>query len=82
MNMMSDFGNMDVLLGNENTNPRGIESANTVKGSIGNEGVEFDLHIRTKSSDRNEIRNFGHKGHPFRQDRILESMQKFQRKST
>ena len=33
MDMMSDFGNIDVLIGNKNTNPIERELANTNEGS-------------------------------------------------
>ena len=74
---MSDFENMDILLGNENANPIEREIAYTINGSIGNDDLESDLHIRTNSSDGKEIRNFGREGEPLRQDKILESMQTF-----
>ena len=51
---------MDVLLGSENAITIERELANTINGSIGNNYLESDLHIRINSSDVNEIRNFGH----------------------
>ena len=77
MDMISEFENMDVLLGNETTNPLERESANTSNGSIGNNDLESDLHFRIIASEGNKIRNFGRVGEPLRQDRSLESMQTF-----
>ena len=34
MDMMSDFDNMDVMIGNENINPIERELANTTRGSV------------------------------------------------
>ena len=65
------------LLGNDNANPIERELANKDNVSIGNNLRESDLHIRTNSSDGNEIRNFGHEGQLLRQDRSLDSMQTF-----
>ena len=50
MDMMSDFENMDVLLESGNANPIERDLANTINGSIGNNDLESDWHIRTNSS--------------------------------
>ena len=55
---------MDVLRGNENANPIERELANTVNGSIGNNDLDSDLHIRTITSDGNQMRNFAHEDQP------------------
>ena len=47
LGMMSDFENMDVLLGSENTNPIERELANTINGSISYNQLDSDSHIRT-----------------------------------
>ena len=62
MDLMSDFENMNILLRNENANPTERELANTINGSVGNNDLESDLHIRKNSSDGNEIKNFDHLG--------------------
>ena len=77
MDMMSDFENMDVLLGNGNVNPIERELANTINGSTNNNGVESDSKFRGNSSDENEIRDFSHENTVPRQDRILESRETF-----
>ena len=75
MDITSDFENMDVLLGNENANPIERELTDTINGSLSKNDLRTDPHIRTNPSGENENRNFSHGGQPFRQDRILESMQ-------
>ena len=77
MDMRSDFENMDVLLGYENVNPIERELANTINGSIRNNGVESDSHFRGNSSNENEIKDFSHENTIRRQDGIFESIEKF-----
>ena len=55
MDMMNDFENMDVLLGNENPNVIERELANTMNGSISNNGLESDSHIRGNPYEENEM---------------------------
>ena len=68
MDMMSDLENMDVLLGNEYVNPVEGKVANTINGSISNNGVESDSNFRGNSSNENEIRDFSHENTVPRQD--------------
>ena len=58
MDTMSDFEIIHNLLGNENEYPIERELANTINGSISNNDLESDSHIRTNPSIENQIRNF------------------------
>ena len=75
MDMMYDFDNMGILLGNENANPLERELANAIEGSINNEETESNSHLSGNTSQGNEIRHFDHEDTISRQDRLLETME-------
>ena len=53
MDMMSDFDNLDIMIGNENNNPIEREYANTIG--------EFTGRIQWENSPQgDEFRNFNH----------------------
>ena len=77
MDMMSDFDNMDVMIGKENINPIERELANTIEGSTNHYDTESKSHPRGNSFQENEFRDSGHVNAIPRQDRFLESMEVF-----
>ena len=75
--LMSDFDNMDVMIGNENINPTERELANTIEGSANHYDAESNSHTMRNSSQENEIIEFDHKNTVPKQDRFSESMETF-----
>ena len=58
MDSLSDFDNMDIVLGDGNSNPFERELTNTIKGSFGlNDTETFSNDIGNSSQD-NEIRDY------------------------
>ena len=74
MDMMSGFEIMAVLLASENANPLERELAYIINGSVSNNDIESNSHIRTNPLDENGIKSFSQLP---RQDRILDSRQTF-----
>ena len=72
--MMSDFDNLNILLGNADTNPLERQLANATEGTINNEDPESNSQLRCSSSQKTETWDFGHKNAIPRQHRQLESM--------
>ena len=59
MDMMSDFDNMDmdVMIGNENTNPIERELANAIEESSVLEDIESNMHLRNEVEETNYENN-------------------------
>ena len=54
---MSNYDNMDVMIGSENIILIGRELANAIEGSINNEDSEFNSHLSGNSFQEIEIRD-------------------------
>ena len=75
--MMSDFENMDFVLGNDNVNTIERELSNVI-GSSGNHcDAESDLQPRESDSHENGFGHFVHENTIPRQDRFQETMETF-----
>ena len=68
--MMSDFDNLDVMIGNENMNPIERELASAIVDDV-HDDVESNIH------PRDEFRNFSYENSIPGQDRVRESMKTF-----
>ena len=55
--MMSDFDNMDVMIGNENTNPNERELANAIEESSVPGDIESNMHPRNEFRETNYENN-------------------------
>ena len=60
MDMMSDFENMDVMIGNENINPIEQELSNMIGNAENNQDIESNLQSAQCEPHENE---FGHYVH-------------------
>ena len=77
MDLLSNFDNMDVVLGDENSNPIERELAIIINGSVGQNDTEVLSNNTGNSSQENEITDFNVKKEIPRQDRLVESMENF-----
>ena len=77
MGLMSDFEKMDVLLGNENTNPIERELSDVIGNSENRCDVESDSQFRGNHPQENDFGQNCHKGTIPRQDRFQETMETF-----
>ena len=77
MDMMSEFDNLDIMIGNENINPIERELSN----AIGVSTVQYDLESnpdpRKDFPQENEFSNPNHRNNTPRRDGILESIGTF-----
>ena len=71
MDMMSDFDNLDVMLGNENNNPIERELADAIKQSPPHEDA------KTNAYHRNEYRDFTYENDSLRQNDVRQSFETF-----
>ena len=74
---MSDFDNMDLMIGNDSINPIETELANILERSAIHYETEPESLSRRNSSQENELRDFGLENTIPRKDRFLESMERF-----
>ena len=74
MNILSDYGNMDVMLGDGNSNSieRELDNVMNRPGRLQN---FFSLPNKGSSSQENEIRNIEIINGPIRQNEIAESIE-------
>ena len=77
MDMLTDFENMDVLLGSKNVNPNERELANTINGSTSHNDTETFSQQKGNPSPKDVIIDFSGENTIPRQDRLLESMEIF-----
>ena len=71
--MLSDYGNMDVMLGDGNSNSKERE----LDSLINVPGVQRDFRSfpnRENSSQGNEIRDIGNRNEPVSEERLIESI--------
>ena len=73
---MSDFDNIDIMIGNGSINPIERELAKTI-GESTVDYIESNPHPRENPSQRNEFRKFSHENSIPRQHGILESIDTF-----
>ena len=77
VDMISDFDNKDLMIGNDKSNPIERELANTIQGSTNHYDIESYLHLRGNSFQENELRDCSHENAIPRQDGFLKTMQTF-----
>ena len=74
---MSDFKNMDVVLGNDNVNPIERELSNVMGNSGSYCANESNLQSRENDSHENDFGHYVHKNMISRQERFQETMETF-----
>ena len=74
---MSDFDNLDVMIGNENINTIERELTNIFEGSADHYDAESNSHPRRNSPQEDEFRVFDRENAFLREDRFIESMETF-----
>ena len=77
MDMLSDFDNLDVMLGNENMNPIERELGNTIGDSTVQYDTEVNQHLMKNFSHENEIENTDYGNKVPRPDGVFESIENF-----
>ena len=75
MDMMSNFENMDVMLGDNNTNAIERELSNVIGNSKNHCDVQSNLQSRENDSHVNDVGHFVHENTIPRQDRFQETME-------
>ena len=71
MDIMSEMDNLDVMLGNGNSNPIERESADAIEQSSVQEDIETNMH------QKDDYRDFTHENDSFRQNNIRRSFETF-----
>ena len=75
MDLMSDFENVDVMIGNENINPIERELSDMI-GNVGNEqDIESNLQSSRYETHENEFGHYPHENVIPRQDRVQETLE-------
>ena len=77
MDMMSDFENMDVMIGNENTNPIERELSNIIGKVENNQDIESNPQSARYESHENEFGHYVHENVIPKQDRVQETLETF-----
>ena len=77
MDMMSDFENMDVMLGNDNANAIERELSNVIGNSDNHCDAASNLQSRENDSHENDFGHFVHENMIPRQDRLQETIETF-----
>ena len=77
MDMMSDFDNLDVMVGSDNNNPIERELANAIEESSVQYDAESNLPAREDFPQENEFRNQNYENNFPRHEGILESFETF-----
>ena len=75
--MISDFENMDVILGSINVNPIERELSNVIGNSVNHCDIESNSQPREDDSRENGFGYYGHENIFPRQDRLQETMETF-----
>ena len=75
MDLLSDFDIMDVVLGDENSDPSERKLANTTNGSISHSDTQVFSNDSGNSSQEKEIRDFIVENEIPNQDRLIQSME-------
>ena len=77
MDLMSDFENVDVMIGIENINPIERQLSDMI-GNVGNEqDIESNLQTSRYETHENEFRHYPHENAKPRQDRVQETLEIF-----
>ena len=77
MDMMSDFENVDVMIGNGNINPIERELSDMI-GNVGNDqDIESNLQSSRYETHENEFGHYAHENVIPRQDRVQETLEIF-----
>ena len=71
MDMLSDYDNLDVMLGNENNNPIERELAEAIDQSSAHGGDDTNVY------HENEFRDYLHENEPLRQNEVRQSFEAF-----
>ena len=74
---MSDFENMDVILGSDHVNPIERELSNVIGNSASHCDNESNLQSRENESRENDFGHYVHENIIPRQDRFQETMETF-----
>ena len=77
MDMMFDFENMDLMIGNENTNPIERELSNMIGNVENNQDFESNPQSAQYESHENEFGHYVHENVIPRQDRVRETLEIF-----
>ena len=77
MDMMSDFENMDVMIGNQNTNPIERDFSNMIGNVENNQDIESHPQSARYESHENEFGHYVHENVIPRQDRVQETLETF-----
>ena len=77
MDMIFDFDNLDIMIGNGNNNLTERELANSIGESTVQYDIESNPHPRENSPKGNGFRNCSHKNNIPGQNRILELIETF-----
>ena len=77
MDMMSDFENKDVMLGNDNANAIEREFSNVIGNSENHCDAGSNLQSRKNDSHENDFEHFVHENMIPRQDRFQEAIETF-----
>ena len=77
MDMMSDFENMDVMIGNENINTIERELSNVIGITGDHSDTEPNLQQEEKETHENDFEHFVNENEFPRQDRFHETMETF-----
>ena len=71
MDMLSDYDNLDVMLGNENNNPIERELAEAIDQSSAHGDDDTNVYLE------NEFRDYLHENEPLRQNEVRQSFEAF-----
>ena len=77
MDMMSDFENMDVMIGNENTNPIERELSNKIGNGVNDQDIESNPQSSRYETHENELGHYAHENAIPRQDRVQQTLETF-----
>ena len=75
--MMSDFENMDVRIGNGNTNPIERELSNMIGNVVNDQDIESNPQSSRYETHENEFGHYAHENVIPRQDRVQETLETF-----
>ena len=77
MDMMSDFENVDVMIGNENINPFERELSNMIGNVVDDQDIESSLQSSRYGTHENEFGHYDYENVIARQDRDQETLETF-----
>ena len=77
MDMMSDFENMDVMIGNENTNPIKRDFSNMIGNVVNDQDIESNPQSSPYETHENEFGHYARENAIPRQDKVQETLETF-----